>query len=44
MRSMALRLRYRKGEKQFFHRRLAFGGMFGIAPRSDTCWRMAFAS
>ena len=32
MRSMAFRSRYRQGEKQFFQRRLAFGGMFGAAP------------
>jgi hypothetical protein len=32
MRSMALRLRWRTGEKQFFHRLFAFGGMFGIVP------------
>src|SRR5690242_16555252 len=31
MRSMAFRSRYREGEKQFFQRRFAFGGMFGAA-------------
>ncbi len=44
MRSMALRLRQRKGEKQFFHLRLALGGMFGMAPPPSTWRRMASLS
>ena len=32
------------GEKQFFQRRLALGGMFGIVPFASTCWRMALLS
>jgi hypothetical protein len=32
----------RLAQRQFFLLRLALGGMFAMAPRSATCWRMAF--
>lgn len=44
MRSMAFRSRESIGETQFFQRRLAFGGMFGIVLFSSTCRRMAWLS
>jgi len=44
MRPMPLRARYRAGEKQFFHLRLALGGMFGMAPVASTWRRIASVS
>jgi hypothetical protein len=44
MRSWAFRFREKNGEKQFFQRRPALGGMFGISPFSSTGLRMASLS
>ena len=44
MRSIALRLRYKRGQKQLFQRRFTFGGMLGAAPLASIFRRTALVS